>query len=59
MLKCKRCGSETFKALIEMIISDITSAEDDILANRTIEQERVIRLECAECGYLIRGQDEG
>ena len=50
---CKKCGSTQFKLVADLLISDVTADGKDLLANRTINKERVITLNCAKCGNRI------
>jgi hypothetical protein len=54
ILKCQSCGSHTFDAVMEMRLSDVSRDEDDPIANRTIESERVISLVCGRCGAPVK-----
>ena len=53
MQTCKKCGSKQFKLVVDLLISDVTSDENDPIANRTIDKERIITLACAKCGNKI------
>ena len=49
-LVCRRCGSKRFVLVSERVISDAANVGGQLAAEHTIEKERVLALECAECG---------
>ena len=54
MLTCTKCGSHRFILDAELVIFDVSKLDDDPLANRSIESERIISVMCAECRHRIK-----
>ena len=52
-LVCRRCGSKKFVLISERVISDVANVGGELAAEHTVEEERVLSLECAECGESV------
>jgi ribosomal protein S27AE len=49
-LVCPKCGSKRFVLVSERVISDACNVNGEVAAEHTVEGEKVLAVECAECG---------
>lgn len=52
-LECGSCGSKKFKVVAELTISDVSKADEDPIANRTVDAENIISIICERCGRPV------
>ncbi len=52
-LVCRKCGSKRFVMVSERVVRDAVNVDGEMAAEHTVENERILSLECAECGETL------